>query len=168
VIRAARPDDFDRLREIERAAGASFRELDMDLVADDAPPSIQDLLEYQLDGRAWVWCGDADNPVAYLLVEVVDRWLNIAQVSVHPSRAREGLGRQLLDFADQRAAANGLIGLSLTTFVHVPWNRPYYQRLGFRTVDDDFIPGLREGRALEARNGLDAWPRVVMVREVGR
>jgi hypothetical protein len=47
----------------------------------------------------------------------------------------------------------------------VPWNAPYYERLGFRRVDD-LTPGLRAIRAAEAARGLDRWPRVAMRRDL--
>lgn len=46
----------------------------------------------------------------------------------------------------------------------MPWNAPYYARLGF-TVVTDLTPGLLAIRAREAALGLDAWPRVVMRRD---
>ena len=93
TIRLARPDDFARLREIERAAGEAFRPLGMDLVADDEPFTDAELAAYQEDGRAWV-AVDADVvPAAYLLVDEVDCTGHVEQVSVHPDHARQGLGR---------------------------------------------------------------------------
>src|SRR6476646_10082429 len=56
VIRLARRDDLPALREVERAAGAPFRDVGMDAVADDEPPSIEELAVFQQDGRAWVGC----------------------------------------------------------------------------------------------------------------
>jgi hypothetical protein len=49
----------------------------------------------------------------------------------------------------------------------VPWNAPYYARLGFRILDDTAVtPGLRAIRRREAEIGLDRWPRVCMRRDV--
>ncbi|WP_426564108.1 GNAT family N-acetyltransferase [Angustibacter sp. McL0619] len=168
MIRAAREDELSALLDIERAAGESFRELGMDLVADAEPGTAEELLAYQQDGRAWVCVDEDDEPVAYMLVDLVDGWLHIEQVSVHPCNAGRGLGRQLIDHADRLAAERGLPGLTLTTYVDVPWNGPYYERLGFRVVPDgDISPGLRAIREEEARHGLDAWPRAVMARDQG-
>lgn len=165
MIRHARVDDLPVLRELEQAAGALFRDLGMDAVADDEPPTIADLTRFQQAGRALVAADTRDHPVAYLLIEPVDGYLHIEQVSVHPSHARQGLGRQLLDAADAWAEQHGLAGLTLTTYANVPWNGPYYERLGFRVLaDEDMSEGLRSVRAHEAANGLDAWPRITMLR----
>jgi GNAT superfamily N-acetyltransferase len=60
--------------------------------------------------------------VAYLLVDEVDQHAHIEQVTVHPLHARCGLGRNLIAEAARWAAAQGLEGLTLTTFDNVPWN----------------------------------------------
>jgi GNAT superfamily N-acetyltransferase len=169
VIRLARLDDVPQLQELERAAGEAFRQLEMDSVADDDPPSTEDLTARQHDGRAWVVADQDDRPIAYLLVGQVDQDAHIEQVSVHPGHARRGLGRALIDQADAWAATHGLEGLTLTTFADVPWNAPYYARLGFRTLAaDEMTAGLQDIRAQEAAVGLDAWPRVTMRRSVRR
>jgi GNAT superfamily N-acetyltransferase len=167
MIRGARSDELEKLRELERAAGSIFRQLGMDAVADDEPPSTATLAVLQAAGRAWVSTDGADEPVAYMLVEVIDASAHIEQVSVHPRAARQGLGRALIETAAAWARQHGLEALTLTTYRDVPWNRPYYQRLGFHVVDDPQItPGLRRLRAQEADAGLDRWPRVVMRRSI--
>ncbi|MGH3813107.1 MAG: GNAT family N-acetyltransferase [Pseudonocardiaceae bacterium] len=165
MIRAARPDDLPALRELERAAGAPFRDLGMTAVADDEPPSIADLAGFQNKGRAWIVADDEDEPVAYLLLDVIDGNAHVEQVSVHPDHARQGLGRRLLETADAWAAQHGLPALTLTTYRDVPWNAPYYERLGFRVLTEaQMTAGLRSIRAHEAARGLALWPRVTMGR----
>jgi GNAT superfamily N-acetyltransferase len=161
VIREASPTDLPVLRDIERAAGAPFRDIGMAAVADDEPPTLAELEVYQRAGRAWVY---GDPPVAYVLVDEVDGHAHVEQVSVHPGHSRQGIGRRLIDHVAGWAAARGLAGLTLTTFADVAWNAPYYARLGFVVVTDP-TPGLRAIRAHEAARGLDAWPRVAMRRD---
>jgi GNAT superfamily N-acetyltransferase len=167
-IRPARAGDLPVLREIERAAGVSFRALGMDAVADDEPPTVAELAVYQRDGRAWVHTGDGDDrPVAYLLATPVDGHAHVEQVSVHPDHARRGLGRRLLGEAERWALDRSMTTLSLTTFADVAWNGPYYARLGFTVVpEDELTEGLRAIRAHEAARELDRWPRVTMVRRI--
>lgn len=164
MIRPARPDDLPELRAVERAAGEMFRDIGMAAVADDEPPTVDELATYQTDGRAWVYV-DENRPVAYLLVAVVDGHAHLEQVSVRPEYARRGVGRQLVEVAREWARAHRFRELSLTTFAEVPWNGPYYTRLGFEEVPPERLsPGLRAIRAAEAAKGLDSWPRVVMRR----
>jgi ribosomal protein S18 acetylase RimI-like enzyme len=167
MIRPARRGDLAALCDLERAAGQRFRAVGMADVADDDPPSIAELAAYQHDGRAWVTTDRADNVVAYLLLTVVDGNAHVDQLSVHPAYARRGLGRALLDTAVVWAAQRGLAALTLTTFANVPWNAPYYQRLGFDVVDDDQMStGLLRIREHEAALGLARWPRVTMRRPI--
>jgi GNAT superfamily N-acetyltransferase len=165
VIRLARPDDLPALIDIEREAGGLFRDVDMAAIADDDPGSVAELAVYQRDGRAWVSVDDGDRPVAYLVAEVVDGCAHIEQVSVRPSHARRGLGSALIEELAAWAGSRGLPALTLTTFVAVPWNAPYYERLRFRVLPDAEIgDGLRAIRRAEAARGLDTWPRVAMIR----
>lgn len=165
VIRPARREDLAALQDVERAAGALFRSAGMDVVADDDPLSIEQLALFQTAGRAWVVADEADRPVAYLVVGVVNGTAHIEQVSVAPAHGRRGLGRRLIETAAAWAVDQRLDELTLTTFADVPWNRPYYERLGFRVLTDDEMPeGLRRIRLQEKARGLDAWPRVCMSR----
>jgi hypothetical protein len=139
----------------------------MHSIADDEPLSLEDLAAFQRNGWAWVVADVDDRPIAYLLVDVLDGSAHVEQVSVHPDHARHGLGAALLDYAAVWARRHGLAALTLTTFTDVPWNGPYYQRLGFRHLaDTELTPGLRAIRARETERGLDAWPRTTMRREI--
>ena len=92
MIRLAREDDLEQLRSVERAAGRAFTGLGMDGVAEDEPFSIDELREHQRAGLAWVYAGERDRPIAYLIVLPVDGNVHIEQVSVHPDAAGRGSG----------------------------------------------------------------------------
>ncbi|WP_422773849.1 GNAT family N-acetyltransferase [Plantactinospora sp. WMMC1484] len=166
-IRPARQPDLPGVREIERAAGQSFRGVGMPEIADDEPPSIEELSRYRRANLAWVAVDADDVPLGYLIAEPVDGNLHVEQVSVHPRAARRGVGRRLLDHLAGHAAATGVPALTLTTFADVPWNAPYYARCGFVVLDEsDLTAGLRAIRAREAAHGLDRWRRVCMRRNL--
>ncbi|MFE9136569.1 GNAT family N-acetyltransferase [Streptomyces sp. NPDC007355] len=168
-IRAATPAELPLLQDIERAAGEPFRSLGMAAIADDDPLPLDVLEAYRGAGRAWVAVDAADHPVAYLLTDTVDGSAHIEQVSVHPAAARRGVGRALIEHLAAAARDRGLAALTLTTFTEVPWNAPYYARLGFRPLaetDPALTDGLRAISRAEAAHGLAAWPRVCMRREV--
>lgn len=164
-IRPAVPADLPLLQDIERAAGEPFRAVGMAAIADDEPPAIDLLDRYLRAGHAWVTEDATGRPVAYLIYDEVDGAAHIEQVSVHPTAAGRGVGRALIEHLAGRAERAGLAGLTLTTFADVPWNAPYYTRLGFRTLaESELTDGLREIRRTEAAYGLDHWPRVCMRR----
>jgi GNAT superfamily N-acetyltransferase len=166
-VRAAKLSELSVLQDIERAAGYWFRDVDMAAITEDEPLPLPELARYQQAGRAWVIADTNDTPVAYLIADIVDGNLYIAQISVHPNHARHGLGSRLLEHLAQYAIANHIPALTLTTFTHVAWNAPYYARCGFHTLaDSDLTSGLRRIRQQEAAHGLDRWSRVCMRRDL--
>jgi ribosomal protein S18 acetylase RimI-like enzyme len=137
----------------------------MGAVADDEPFELEELEGHRAAGQLWV-ASDGNAPVAYLLHEPVDGAAHIEQVSVHPRAARRGVGRALIENLGERISLHEPTALTLTTFTQVPWNAPYYARLGFRVLaEDEVTEGLRTIRRAEAEHGLDRWPRVCMRRE---
>src|SRR5262249_30583947 len=134
-----------------------------DLFADHDPGTVAELRPYADAGRAFVLVDADDQPIAYLLLDLFDGAAHIEQVSVHPDHARNGVGRELIEHAATWASARGLHSLTLTTYVDVPWNGPYYQRLGFcyLTAGEE-TPGLRAVREREHALGLEVWPRTSM------
>jgi len=166
-IRAAGVEELPVLQDIERAAGRCFHDVGMSEIADDEPLTLDELICYQRTGRIWVGVDGADQPVAYLIADLVDGNTHVEQVSVHPDRARRGVGRSLLEHVADQATAESIPALTLTTFIQVPWNAPYYLRCGFRFLDEtELTPGLRAIRRREAAHGLDRWPRVCMRRDL--
>ena len=127
------------------------------------PPSAQNLTGYIERHCAWVSTVD-DVVAAYLLADRIEVFAHIEQVSVHPDYGRRGVGAQLIEHLDKWATDRGLTALTLTTFRDVPWNGPYYERLGFREMTDA-PEELVAIRAHETELGLDEWPRIAMVRD---
>ncbi|WP_163572545.1 GNAT family N-acetyltransferase [Fodinicola feengrottensis] len=165
AIRLAGETDLPVLRRIEVAAGKAFAEIGMDEVAGDEGLPEEQLRAYQQDGRAWVATDAADHPAAYVLADVVDGNAHIEQVSVDPDHAHQRIGQALIDQVGRWARERGHPALTLTTFVEVAWNLPYYERLGFRRLTTaEVTPGLRTIRDHEASLGLDRWPRCCMLR----
>lgn len=144
-------------------AGAAFHTVGMPEIAEDDPPSVESLREFAEDGRAWVYECD-DRVVAYLLVEMVGGNAHVAQVSVDPKWRGNRLGAALIDHVGEWARERGIAAVTLTTFRNVPWNAPYYRRIGFQEVPAG--GPLAAVVALEARLGLDPNQRVCMRRKV--
>ncbi|MGC0365425.1 GNAT superfamily N-acetyltransferase [Rhodococcus sp. 27YEA15] len=165
MIRSAVSTDLPALQQIEIAAGEPFRAIGMDAVADDPPPTLGELAEYLVADHIWVATDSDDTPIAYVLVEIVDGCAHVEQVSVHPDHARRGIGARLIDAVTTWAYLHHLDSVTLTTFADVPWNAPYYEKLGFERISDTALsPGLVRIRTEEQSAGLDDWPRVTMSR----
>jgi GNAT superfamily N-acetyltransferase len=168
-IRPARVDDGPALQEIERRAGEQFRGVGMDSIADATPEPIEDLAEYATAGRGWVAVDEADRPIGYVIVDIVDGNAHVEQISVVPDHQGSGVGRALTERVRTWAADNNLPAITLTTFSDVPWNRPLYERLGFVVMAENEIgPELRAVRDHEATLGLDPALRVCMRSRVHR
>jgi ribosomal protein S18 acetylase RimI-like enzyme len=162
-VRPAHHEDAPLLREIERRAGERFRDVGLGLVADDEPPSVEELEAYAEAGRSWVAVGTSAHPVGYIIVDVVDGNVHIEQMSVHPDHQGVGVGRALIDRVCAWAVETGRPAVTLTTYADIPWNRPLYEHLGFRVLkQDETGDGLRSIRRTERARGLDLRPRVCM------
>ena len=79
--------------------------------------------------------------------------LFIVELSVHLDWQGKGIGRQLINAVADHAREGGLSSLTLTTFRDVPWNAPFYARLGFDYVTE-LTPELRQKREDETAHGL--------------
>lgn len=168
-IRAARLAELETLREIERDAGRAFAELGMSEIADDDPLPIAELERFAADGRAWVAIDGDDVPVGYLLSEVVDGCAHVAQVSVARSFGRRGLGAALIDHLGAVTTQEQRRWVTLTTFRDVPWNAPYYRRLGFARIEPgDTGPELAALMEREAASLPGEHARVAMRRATSR
>jgi len=166
-IRIARVTELPAVQEIDRAAGQMFNDVGMPEIC-ELLWHLEALAACLEESRLWVITDDDDGPAGFLITDMVDGCLQVEQLSVHPACARRGLGRALLDYAAERAAAAGIPALTLTTFADVPWNAPYYLRCGFRVLEDEEVTaGLRAIRQREAALGADRWPRVCMRRDTG-
>jgi GNAT superfamily N-acetyltransferase len=164
-IRAPRLTELELLREIERDAGQAFAQIGMEEIAADEPLAVVELQEFAEAGRAWVATGIDDVPVAYLLSAVVDGAAHVEQVSVSRASRGRSVGAALIDHLSAIAARDGRRWVTLTTFRDVPWNAPYYERLGFTTIGPgEYGPELATLVAVEASRIPGELPRVAMRR----
>lgn len=165
-IRLGSTDEIHKIAPLEQAAAEAFREIGMDAIADDPPMPEAELIEAAEEQRLWV-AVEYGVLKAYLVGDFLPQSLHIDQVTVHPDASRRGLGALMIESvsADPRSKERGFI--TLTSFANVPWNAPYYERIGFIDIaESDWPEGVAEKVAAEQEKGLAAWPRVVMQREI--
>lgn len=161
-IRQARQTDAHLLPAVERSAGLAFLVLpDLSWIARDEVLSTDRHRELIADGHCWVAVDGHDAPVGFLSAGRLGNWLHIWELAVTLACQRRGIGRALLDGAIEAAKAQGLEAITLTTFRHVAWNQPFYEKLGFRVLD----PPPRELQRIldeEAAHGLARDERCAM------
>ncbi|HEX2139097.1 MAG TPA: GNAT family N-acetyltransferase [Woeseiaceae bacterium] len=161
IVPAARAH-LAEIPKIEQAAASVF-------AAEDLPPALRyrvtdrELLrEAQRDGRLWVAI-TAAHPVGFALADVADGHAYLSEIDVHPEHARRGLGTRLVRAVVDWASARRFACVLLVTFRHLPWNAPFYERLGFVALDEaEMGADLRELIAEEGAAGIDTAKRIAM------
>ncbi len=154
-VRAATADDVAEVARIEVEAGRLFLTVDMPLVAGD---EVDEAALSHAIAEQRVWVASYDGAVAgYVEASVVDGRAHVDQVSVLPAAGRRGIGRALVRYVEAWGRERSLDGTTLTTFRDVPWNGPFYRRLGYRELAEAEIgPELRAVMEREA-----TWPGIV-------
>jgi GNAT superfamily N-acetyltransferase len=98
------------------------------------------------------------------MADVVDSDAYIAEVGVTPEFGGRGIGTRLVEAAIAWARDQGFDAIRLVTFSHLPWNAPFYEKLGFSVVDrpepGTELAGLMEE---ERRAGIEITNRVAML-----
>ena len=164
AITRARPRDLAVLPAIELAAAR--------LLVGHAPESVLNettghevLKTAQGHGHLWVALAD-DVPVGFAHIEVIEPTVvHLEEIDVHPEHGHRGLGTRLVGAICAWAAAGGYLSVTLTTFRDVPWNMPFYGRLGFKVIPPEGLSlALRSVVQDETRRGLDPTRRVAMRR----
>ncbi|HET8725876.1 MAG TPA: GNAT family N-acetyltransferase [Alphaproteobacteria bacterium] len=169
-IRPGLIGEIEALRDIERLAAERFAALGMDDIAASEPTPADLLAKRIRQGRNFVAADAGDQPVGSAIFSVVDGCAHVEQLDVLPAHAGRRLGARLIDRVADWAVGQGLGTLTLTTFATVPWNGPYYGRLGFAPVDPaDLGSGLAAIRDAERERGLDTMAaRICMARPARR
>jgi ribosomal protein S18 acetylase RimI-like enzyme len=170
TIRPARLDELPALGAIEREAGRRFDDVAWLADVPELLAPIEALRAACDRDQVWVATSTRDGAlVGFAYVDVVDGAAHLQELDVLPSWGGRGIGRALIAAVFADATARGLAAVTLTTFRDVPWNGPFYARLGFRVVDRAALtPGLAAIMAHETSRGLPEERRVVMRCELPR
>ncbi len=157
TIQQATVDHASLLSAIEIAAADIFPPGSIpDHIRSDSTP-IEMLLEAVQDGLLWVALDDdgGEKPVGYALVRLIDDAALLAQMDVHPDHMRREIGSALIEYVVEQLRLRKKTVLYLTTYIHVPWNAPFYAKQGFVTMSSAEIPPfLKDILEEEKRYGL--------------
>jgi ribosomal protein S18 acetylase RimI-like enzyme len=166
----ARREHFAAMREVERAAELIFP-LDVFPLAlrGRTLTSDEEFVEAQRDGLLWCAVAGGGEVAGYAIAFWVGGDLHLDEIDVHPAHQQRGVGRALIDVVCAHARANGAPRLTLTTFRPVPWNMPWYERLGFVAFAEGALPPqLSEIFEEEISRGLAREQRVAMALVLAR
>ena len=164
-IRLAREEDAEFLPAIELAAGQLFRTIEgLDGVAGMHAIPADHQRRYIRKGHCLVAEVEGER-IGFLSTEPCGRELSIREFSVHPDWQGQGVGSVMLRACGIDARNAGFSAITLTTFVDVPWNAPFYSRHGFVRIEDpDAHPRLRDEIETEVAHGLPRERRCAMIR----
>lgn len=136
-VRLARYEDVVLLPEIERSAAQSFRTIPaLAWIAEGACLPIDTHLASLEARTCWVAVTEQERPLGFLTAEREKDRLHILEVSVEAQAQGRGVGKALLAAAFQAAQQTGLKRITLTTCRDVPWNAPFYHKIGFDYLDE--------------------------------
>lgn len=147
-IRPALPGEIDVLTAIDDDATALYAELGIVIELEPQHPFVRaEIARWTRSaelGRAFLAVDEAGTGVAFAALDIVDGEPYLDQLAVRRAAMRRGLGARLLQWSADWARAAGGAALWLTTYDHLPFNRPYYERHGYVVVADDACgPGIR-------------------------
>jgi len=163
IVRA-RPDQFEAIREVERAAELEFPIAELPLALRGALLTSDEQLAEALRADL-LWCAldSAGGVLGFAIAQWLGRDLHLDEIDVRPEHQQRGIGSALIAALRGHAEAHGAVRITLTTFRAPPWNQPWYERLGFVAFAESEIPApLREIYEDEIAHGLARERRVAM------
>jgi GNAT superfamily N-acetyltransferase len=171
VVRLAGPEHVDQLPAIERAAATRFGDSLPGSVLSHVIP-VDDLAAAQQAGLLWVALEPAGAPVGFAVASVGGQRVHLEELDVLPAHGRKGVGAALVEAVEEYALKGDRTEITLTTFRDVPWNAPFYVRIGFeaipeqeldaeltRRLSDETALGLERSRRVAMRKPLSRRPR---------
>jgi GNAT superfamily N-acetyltransferase len=152
----AKPEHLAALPRIERTAAEIFPEGMIPDEVKDYVLTLEDFEKALAKNQLWIAVTLDNNPVGFAMVLAKDKSAMLAELDVDPEHQRKGLGRNLVQTVINWAREKGYDHLTLTTFSNVPWNAPFYEKMGFRRLQRaELSVDLIAALAKEAELGLN-------------
>jgi GNAT superfamily N-acetyltransferase len=147
TIRSASRSELDLLVAIDEDAAELYAQSGIPIVLPPEHPfsvAERKLWSHSLEqGFVSLALDGSGSAVGFAALSELDGVGYLDQLSVRLSAMRRGVGGQLLEGAIDWARARHYPSLTLTTYDHLPFNRPFYERRGFlKLAGSDLAPGL--------------------------
>jgi GNAT superfamily N-acetyltransferase len=168
VVRLALPEHVDQLPHIEREAATRFGDSLPESVLSHVTP-LDYLVAAQQAGLLWVALEPAGAPIGFAVASICGLRVHLDELDVLPGHGRKGIGSALIRAVEDYAINRGCDEITLTTFCDVPWNAPFYARVGFEAIPEHEL-GAELGQRLsdESSLGLERSRRVAMRKPLSR
>jgi len=168
-IELAGSEHLSAIPAIELAASAMFPEADLPAEIRYLVTENEFLNEAQSEARLWVALDDDGTPVGFAMADIVDGGAHLDEMDVMPDFGRQGIGTRLMHTLIDWARLGDYPALTLITFRHIPWNAPFYERMGFVSMTtselgEELANLLQE----EGEAGIDVHKRVCMKLDLTR
>lgn len=162
-IRLAQQRDIAHLMAVERSAAQLFRQQpEWRFIAEGEVMAPQQHAAFIAERREWLAESDNGECAGFIAVQVQGA-IGTSPNCRSPALQRQGVGRRLIGAVAEEAKRQGAGRLTLTTFIEVPWNAPYYRRLGFRPLEDARLTAaLRRHLDEDLAHGFAAGSRCAM------
>jgi GNAT superfamily N-acetyltransferase len=165
-VRRAVAADVPALLAAERAAAERFAGHPLGPRFMATPTAEADFHDAIAEGCLFAAEAPGGGAVGFAIAGEVGGHAHLEEVSVDPAHGRRGVGEALVGAVIAWARARGHRAVTLTTLESVPWNAPWYRKLGFRNLAPEELS--KELRALldeEAERGVGRAPERVAMRK---
>jgi GNAT superfamily N-acetyltransferase len=139
-IRGALPSELGDLNAIDGDASTLYAEhglpVELGQGHEFARAELARWLRSAELGRAFLAVDGAGAGLGFAALGMVDDEPYLDQLAVRVAAMRRGIGARLLARSADWARAVGASAIWLTTYDHVPFNRPYYERHGYVVVPE--------------------------------
>lgn len=153
-IRPSVDSDISQLQILERSAGELFRLVPgLEWISDDKVMSQASHRKAIADGLSYAASVRPSRREHFIHAGFIcgvgsGSELHINELSVGTEWQDRGIGKRLVNDFINVARQSEFLGVTLTTFRDVPWNEPFYQKLGFQTLVEEAL-GERLSRILK-------------------
>jgi GNAT superfamily N-acetyltransferase len=163
TIRSARAEELILLGQVELSAASLFLDTPYAFLANNEPLSIDFVRQRFQAGQVWVAVDPDDVVVGFAIAREVDDTIYLQEMDVDPIHGRRGIGAALVKTVIEWARLRDYSAISLSTFRDLPWNAPFYAKLGFRILDEaELTISFQQIRQQELEADLPLSERVIM------
>jgi GNAT superfamily N-acetyltransferase len=170
TLRPAVADELELAVAIDDAAALLFAQAGMPLdMPNEHPFVLAERARWRrcLEAEQLLFACHAGEPIGFFALAHAGDRAYLEQLSVRPEHGRRGVGALLLSAAYARSRELGETELWLTTYAHLPWNKPYYERQGFEVIPEAQCNAALRALLEEQRAALPhPEQRVAMVRRL--
>lgn len=168
-VRFANKADYLSLPRIEKSAAKAFLTIGMDEIADMEPLSVSFYNELEQQKPFFIFVAENENLdlLGFCLVIFIDEQPHIKELSVSAEHTGKGIGTLLIQNVVKESKNRDYQAITLTTFTEVPFNAPFYQKLGFAmfTPEHDW-PELHSTLQDEKAGVLKNYKRTAMIKNI--